>query len=382
MRALFVNSGFLGHASVMALMRRAAEPMGISADFIDLSTGLTPGERVLRRAMCAGPSTGASFPGASLLLPRPRHELHSGVQAARRIRALERAGGRWDVIHFHTQATAYASLRRMRRTPSVVSLDATQPLALRGAGHTGARLEYGVSAALDRRVFRAAAAILPVSRWAADSVAAEVPECADRVQVMPYPAPVHRFPAGWAEERAARDPSAPVRLLFMGGDFPRKGGFDLLEAWRAAGMGDRARLLLATDWPLGALPAGAEQLRGVRGYTPEWDALWREADGFVLPSRDEAFGMVYQEAAAAGLPTIGTRINAVPEIIDPEVTGLLVPPGDVAALAGALRALAGSAGLRRRLGAAARERAERLWSPDAYARRLGGILRAAVESRR
>jgi alpha-maltose-1-phosphate synthase len=378
LRALFVNSGFLGHASVLRLMRRVGEPLGIRADFVDLSADLSTGERLLRRVLCAGPSSGAAFPGASLLLPRPRHELHSGIQAARRIRALERRGGRWDVIHFHTQATAYASLGRMRRTPSVVSLDATQPLALRAAAYPAARAEYGVSAALDRRVFRRAAAIVPVSRWAAEGVAAEVPECAKRVRVLPYPAPVERFPAPWAEARAARDPSSPVTLLFMGGDFPRKGGRALLDAWRDSELADRARLVLATDWPIGELPPGVEQRRGIRGYTPEWDALWREADVFVLPTRDEAFGMVYQEAAAAGVPAIGSRINAVPEIVEDGGTGLLVDPMDVAALIQAIRTLVDSPGLRRRMGAAARRRAEDLWPEARYAASLAELLRAAA----
>ncbi|HEX5868970.1 MAG TPA: hypothetical protein VFY65_01070, partial [Longimicrobium sp.] len=121
-RALFVNSGILGHASVARLFRDVAErDPSIDATHVDLSAELTSAERVIRRVMCAGPAPGSSA-AASLALPRFRHELHSGVLAARRIAALERAGKSFDVIHFHTQATAYASLGRMRRTRSVVSI--------------------------------------------------------------------------------------------------------------------------------------------------------------------------------------------------------------------------------------------------------------------
>ena len=59
----------------------------------------------------------------------------------------------------------------------------------------------------------------------------------------------------------------------------------------------------------------------MRAYTQTWRDLWRDADVFVMPARAEAFGMVFQEAAAAGLPAIGPRINAVPEIVDHGVTG-------------------------------------------------------------
>jgi starch synthase len=87
---------------------------------------------------------------------------------------------------------------------------------------------------------------------------------------------------------------------------------------------------------------------------------------------------VFQEAAAAGIPAVGTRLNAVPEIVAHGETGLLVPPGDVAALAGALRTLVASAELRRAMGSAARARMERIASPQRYAERLGELLFAAA----
>jgi alpha-maltose-1-phosphate synthase len=95
---------------------------------------------------------------------------------------------------------------------------------------------------------------------------------------------------------------------------------------------------------------------------------------FVMPTRHEAFGIVYEEAAAAGLPAIGTAINAVPEIIEDGTTGLLVPPRDVAALVRALRALIDSADLRRRLGTAARARVRQLAFPDRYASKLAPLI--------
>ena len=48
-----------------------------------------------------------------------------------------------------------------------------------------------------------------------------------------------------------------------------------------------------------------------------------------MPTRNEAFGLVFQEAAAAGLPAIGTRLNAIPEIVADGETGILVHPGHV-----------------------------------------------------
>jgi glycosyltransferase involved in cell wall biosynthesis len=101
-----------------------------------------------------------------------------------------------------------------------------------------------------------------------------------------------------------------------------------------------------------------------------------------MPSRDEAFGMVFQEAAAAGLPAVGTALNAIPEIVADGETGLLVPPGDVAALARGLDALVGSPALRARMGAAARRRIERGGSLAAYGGALADLVRRVAAERR
>jgi hypothetical protein len=165
----------------------------------------------------------------------------------------------------------------------------------------------------------------------------------------------------------------------MGGDFPRKGGFDLLDAWVKGGFGSRADLTLITGWPIPEpLPPGVRHRHAVRNQSPEWRSSWRDADLFVMPTRNEAFGLVYQEAAAAGLPAIGSRLNAVPEIIEDGATGLLVEPRNTAALVAALGKLVDSAELRERLGRAARRKIERSADPDEHRRRLVALITQAV----
>jgi glycosyltransferase involved in cell wall biosynthesis len=374
-RALFVNSGMLGHASVARLIADAIalEP-AIEATYIDLGGSLSTAERVVRRLLCARP-----LGRTNLDLARWRSELHSGLLAARRIRT----AGSFDLVHFHTQATAYCSLRRLATVPSIVSIDCTQTLA--SLEHPRAlRGTYRPNIVHDGLVFRRARAIVATSRWAADDLARVYPDCADKVRVLPYPVRLEQADPRWPEGRHLRARGGqPPRFLFVGGDFPRKGGRELLRAWREGTFGAAARLTMATDWPLDAreLPPGVELARGIRPYTAEWRTLWRDADVFVLPTRGEAFGMVYQEAAAAGLPAIGSRLNAIPEIVEDGVTGVLVPPGDVAALADAMRRLARSADLRRTLGAAARARIERAGAPERYARALGEIIHSLAGAR-
>ena len=94
-----------------------------------------------------------------------------------------------------------------------------------------------------------------------------------------------------------------------------------------------------------------------------------------MPTRNEAFGLVYQEAAAAGLPAIGSRLNAVPEIIEDERTGLLVTPGDVAGLTKALDQLISSPDLRAGLGRAARQKIEQDADPHGHRERLVAMIK-------
>ncbi|MGB4441630.1 MAG: glycosyltransferase [Coriobacteriia bacterium] len=92
----------------------------------------------------------------------------------------------------------------------------------------------------------------------------------------------------------------------------------------------------------------------------ELAAWYHAADVFCLPSvaRSEAYGLVQLEAHASGTPTVSTTLTtSVPFVNKDGVTGLTVPPGDVAALTEALRSLVADESLRTRLGAQARERA-------------------------
>ena len=106
-------------------------------------------------------------------------------------------------------------------------------------------------------------------------------------------------------------------------------------------------------------------------------AFMRSLDVFMLPSLAEGTPNSIIEAMAHGLPVIASDVGGIPDLLTAE-TGILVPPGDAAALAGAMRRLASDPDLRAAMGRAARERYLKLCSPDAVLPVLWGTyLRVA-----
>ncbi|MFY1632964.1 glycosyltransferase family 4 protein [Solwaraspora sp. WMMB335] len=107
-------------------------------------------------------------------------------------------------------------------------------------------------------------------------------------------------------------------------------------------------------------------------------ATFGAADLLVLPSHAETYGMVVTEALARGVPVLTTEVGGAPEALgragDGSLPGMLVPPGDPAALGGALRRWLTDAGLRERLRAAAGRRRAGLAGWDATAATVAGVL--------
>ncbi|MBM3489684.1 MAG: glycosyltransferase family 4 protein [Alphaproteobacteria bacterium] len=129
----------------------------------------------------------------------------------------------------------------------------------------------------------------------------------------------------------------------------RLGGLD----WRLLAVGGgpaeaAVRALFSADL------AGRVTFLGQQA-APALAECYAAADIYVWPGVGEAYGMAYLEAQAAGLPVVAGAERGVPEVVLAEETGLLTAPGDDAAFADAIRRLATDNGLRRRLGARARD---------------------------
>jgi glycosyltransferase involved in cell wall biosynthesis len=217
-----------------------------------------------------------------------------------------------------------------------------------------------------------------------------------RISVIPGAADLRRFrPVSGLEREQARASLGihPEQIVLLGlGHLGRIKGHDLsiraLSTIRQrfpqarlylAGDGaatDRARLTaLVQDLGL----ADSVKLLGQVHRPEDWLAA---CDVFVQPPRDEAFGLVFAEAAAAGRPTVSTRVGGIPEIVLDGETGFLVGNEDLKGLASAICRLLEDPELRQRLGTAARRRAEQHFGMETFVASHASLMTRLLPSAR
>ena len=308
------------------------------------------------------------------------------------------------IVREHAVRDAAALARAVRRIPdgAVVLLDgliaSTAPEALvpqarrlkqvvlvhMPLGHRPPDDEASAVRAREREVLEAATAVVTTSAWSRRRLGELYALPAERV---------HVSEPGVDAARLAPGTAAGDSLLCVAALTPDKGHDLLLDG-----------LAMATDlsWRcecVGSLvrdQAFAESVRRrvrdsglgdrVRFQGPrtcgELDRAYAAADLLVLPSHTETYGMVVTEALSRGLPVLATEVGGVPEALgygeDGTRPGLLVPPGDPAALGAALRKWLCDADLRARLRRAARERRASLHRWPATASVLAGVLAGAA----
>ncbi len=171
---------------------------------------------------------------------------------------------------------------------------------------------------------------------------------------------------GRAEEDG--DWMEPVRFLFVGGDFTRKGG-DLLLRW-ARETKNSVELHLVTRDSVPGAPPNTFVHHGIAPLSKELVALYQSCDVFVLPTRADCYSLVSLEAMACGLPVVVSPLGGIPELVSDGESGYLVAPDDYAALSMCLDALASDPNLRARLGAAGLARARQSFDARCLAERL------------
>jgi glycosyltransferase involved in cell wall biosynthesis len=305
-------------------------------------------------------------------LRRPLRQLRLMRRLLRETRAL-----RPDVVHVQ-QGHLWLNLVIRRFRPfSALVVTVHDPLL-----HPGDRLSAKTPQWVNNLAFRAADSLIV-------HASALVRELARIDGVDPariYVVPLRVDPGAMVD--GAADLEEPATILFFGRIWPYKGLEYLV----------RAAPLIAADVPqLRIIIAGegepfgryAELMEDPRLFevrygfidNDERSRLFARAAVVVLPYIQASQSGVVPVAYAAGKPVVATTVGGLPESVEEGVTGLLVPPADVPALAAAVSALLTDETRRRQMGAAAARRFERELAPDAVAEQTIDVYRAAIDSR-
>ncbi len=270
-----------------------------------------------------------------------------------------------DALFIHTQTVALFSVPVMRKIPSIVSLDAT-PLNYDKVGTAYGHKPGGDSwlehqkFKWNRQTFEAAAHLITWCKWAKDSLINDYGIPAEKITVIPPGVDLDQ----WSFDRAADITSgdeSKLKLLFVGGDFVRKGGKYLIEAYRNGLQGSCTLDIVTKEDVVEAEIHGLNGIKVHRGLTPNCDALrklYSEADLFVFPTLADCLPLAVMEAMAAGLAVITTNVGAMSEEVENSVNGLVIPPADSGAILDAVKKLNEDKNLSGIMGRAGRQLAE------------------------
>jgi glycosyltransferase involved in cell wall biosynthesis len=277
-----------------------------------------------------------------------------------------------DALFVHTSMIGLLAMDYVRRIPTMLSLDAT-PLNFdqlaKWYGHKlhSPAIERGKL--VHRALMRRARGITAWSRWTKDSLVNDYGVCADAVTVIHPGTNFANLPP--IEARSRRRPG-PARILFVGGDFPRKGGDLLVKMFRERLRGScELHLVIGADLPE---EEGVHVYRGVKPHSPKLLQLYTEADIFCLPTRADCMGIVLAEAMAFSLPIVATRVGGIPEAVEDGENGFIVDVDDAQALGERLERLTNSAELRLKMGRRSRQIGERAFDIQLNANRIADLL--------
>jgi hypothetical protein len=268
-----------------------------------------------------------------------------------------------DCLFYHTPMISMFSLQLMQQIPTILSLDST-PLNFNTiAASYQSKVPTGVLARLKfewyRKIFDSAAGFVVWSHWVKQSLEQDYGIDPDKVKVI-YPGiPLDLYTP--TIKKVKKD--EPLRLLFIGGDFQRKGGYEILEAFRN-GLADFCQLDIVTKDKKVSSEKSVNVYHGLPYKGEKLMQLHAEADIFVFPTWGDTNGNVILEAMAAGLPVISTNVGAIPEEVEDGVNGLIVPVKKPDAIVKAVRSLADNPELRIAMGRSARAKAELLFDAE------------------
>jgi glycosyltransferase involved in cell wall biosynthesis len=310
---------------------------------------------------------------------RSNWTVRAGMRARREVARMNRQT-KLDALLFHTQVPAVLAQNWLRKIPGVVSLDAT-PLQY---DELGAFYKHEKGPAwlenwkwrLNRDCFKSARRLVAWAEWTKVGLVRDYEVPADKITVIPPGVNVRE----WRRPTPRGPHNDPVKILFVGGDLERKGGLQLLEAFRALRHMGLELHLVTKDRP--EPEPGVFVYNDLQPNSLALKDLYHACDIFALPTFGDCLPMVLSEAGATGMAIISTDVAGIPEIIRNGKTGLTVPAGDAASLTQALRELATNPDLRMTLGENAIAHVRRHYDAPTNAGLLLDLLKAVADAAR
>jgi glycosyltransferase involved in cell wall biosynthesis len=251
-------------------------------------------------------------------------------------------------------------LRSIGRAPPIFAAQDNPPM-IEAAGYPICYPEFAdkspfrrrARGALDVAIARATQFHVVFSKWQGDILRSHASIAQNRILVghcgldqKAWPAPVSEKPDGLP------------RILFVGGDFERKGGPQLLRVFQDYLQG-LALLDVVTQTPVDCDIPGVTIYNGLTNATPQLRNLFNGATILAHPTRADFLPWVCLEAMACGLPVVATNVGGVPDVVENDLNGYIVPEGDDAALAAALLRLVRDPDQAKKMGKNGRLRVER-----------------------
>jgi glycosyltransferase involved in cell wall biosynthesis len=277
----------------------------------------------------------------------------------------------YDAILTNSWAAMFFA-SRLSRIPTIIDFDSTprqlDRMAIYGSPDDPAPLAT-LKHRLSMRGYRSAQLLQAWSNWAKDSVVKEYGISAEKVMVNPPGVDLDFFrPPRSGREMGDRK----LRVVFVGGDFKRKGGHLLIEWFRQQTTGD-VELHLATREAVVRLPG--IHVHDVRPNSNELLQIYQQGDVFVLPSLGECFGVATVEAMATGLPVVVSDVGGTADIVEHGENGFITKAGDRRQLSDTLGALLSDPDKRQSMGKRSRQLAEQRFDARRNALRTLEILR-------
>ena len=241
------------------------------------------------------------------------------------------------------------------------------------------RLRHESRLALDRWRVRHTDYFVPFSQFVADILTRDCAAPPDRVHALHVGMDLELWEC---PPRAPRPPGRRLRLLFVGGDFVRKGGMLLLEVFERF-FQQSAELHLVTKQAPKRLPPHVHVYDDFNPNDERLRRLYSQVDLLVVPTTADVGPLwVFLEAMAMGLPVIGTPVGAAIEVVKDGETGFMVKVGDAEGLRQAIQQLCDHPELVDAMGARGRALIETHYNAARNVPRIIGLMKQGVDARR